>query len=192
MMVVWGTKLYGKVDEIEGLGHVATQFGHVFWLPLIPLNSYFVTDKGKHEFDGTPLGLQMKSVLVGYTRVFSILFFFAGLGAINTLFGPHEVADPEKIGTYKTMICLGIFSIPAFVLTRLRTIRFANYETATQLANRLGFDQKLRTYIDFYYDKIDKDEAEKRMGDVEDRTSNASQWDGDDEIAAAYQRYMTT
>lgn len=143
-MIVWGTKLYGKVDEIEGVGFVATQFWHLMWIPLVPLDSYFVTHEERHRFEGASLGLSTKSVIVGYTRVFSVLFVLAGLGAINTLFNPTETADPEKIGSYWTMIALGAVSLPAFFATHARSVRFADAVVAGDLLKRLGLDEPSR------------------------------------------------
>ena len=132
MIIVWGSKLYGKVDEIEGVGYVATQFGHLFWIPLIPFNSFFVTRDGQHDFDGTPIGLHGKSVLVGYTRVFSVLLMFAAFGAANSLFSPHEFLEPEKVIQAKLTIAMGVLALPAFIACYLRSVRQASYATATR------------------------------------------------------------
>lgn len=191
MIIVWGTKLYGKVDEIEGVGYVATQFGHLFWLPLIPFQSFFVTRDGKHDFDGVPIGLNLKSVLAGYGRVFSVLFILGGLGALNALYNPHEVLDAEKIRSAKIGIGLGLFSIPLCIASYLRSVREANYETATALAAEVGLDQRLRTYIEFCYGRISEAEADQRMDSIEARENDGTDWDGDAELAAIYQRYMT-
>lgn len=163
MIFVWGSKLYGKVDEIEGLGHVATEFGHLFWIPVIPKCSYFVTEEDKHTYQGMPIGLSAKSVLVAYARAASIIFFVAALGAINTMFNPTEVIDPERVRSVKTTIILGVLAIPTFFYVYSRPIRFADYETAIRLADRIGFDERWRTCIELLYDRIDNDEAERRL-----------------------------
>lgn len=188
MIVIWGTKLYGKVDEIEGLGHVATQFGHLFWIPLIPLNSYFVTSEERFNFEGTPLGLQMKSVFVAYARVFAILFFMCGMGAANTLFSAHEVVEPERVTGLKMMIVLGIFSIPAYICAHLPSVRFANYATARELSDRVGFNSRLQTYIEYCYDRISEEEAERRIAEIRDNPTAA---EVDTELAEIYQRYAS-
>ena len=45
MVIVWGTLEAGKVDEVPKLFHVETRFGHVYYLPLIPLGSVAVFEK---------------------------------------------------------------------------------------------------------------------------------------------------
>lgn len=162
-MIVWGSKLYGKVDEIEGLGHVATEFGHLFWIPLIPKCSYFVTAEDKHSYQGMPLGLSAKSVLVAYARAASLIFFLGALGALNTLFNPTEVVDPERVASLKATIILGALAIPTFFYVYSRPIRYADYETAVRLADQLGFDERWHTCIELLYDRIDDDEAERRL-----------------------------
>lgn len=135
-MIVWGTKLYGKVDEIEGVGYVATQFGHLFWIPLIPYQSYFVTAKQGHQFEGIKLGLWSKSVLVGYLRAASLIFFFLAFGAANSLFNPTEQVDPERITSLRVILALGIASLPAYILTKLRAIEYADEQTEVELVRR--------------------------------------------------------
>ncbi|QRN93605.1 hypothetical protein JRI60_31070 [Archangium violaceum] len=39
---VRGTWLFGKVDVVPELGHVATKFFHINLVPLVPIESYFV------------------------------------------------------------------------------------------------------------------------------------------------------
>ncbi len=45
MFVVYGTRLYGRVDMIPGLCYVATRFFHIFWIPIIPLGSQIVVEE---------------------------------------------------------------------------------------------------------------------------------------------------
>lgn len=190
MIVVWGTKLYGKVDEIEGIGHVATQFGHLFWIPLIPMGSYFVTSETRYQFEGTPIGTNAKSVLAGYGRVFSVLFLLSGLGAVGALLDPHEVLEPERVRSAKIMIGLALFSIPICIASYMRSTRFADYDTAKQLAERVGLDQRMHTYIDFCYHQISEEEADRRLDSLNTATDENTEWQGDEELAAIYQRYM--
>jgi hypothetical protein len=44
-VIVAGTRLAGKVD-VTAQGHVATRVVHVWFVPLIPLSSWFVTEAG--------------------------------------------------------------------------------------------------------------------------------------------------
>ncbi len=65
-MIIFGTHKYGWVDQVEGLGAVATMFIHVMYVPLIPMGSYFIF--ADDDDRGVTLPLNGKSVLMAYTR----------------------------------------------------------------------------------------------------------------------------
>jgi hypothetical protein len=45
MILIWGSGMYGKCDEVPGICHVATQFGHLWYIPLIPTGTYAIIEK---------------------------------------------------------------------------------------------------------------------------------------------------
>lgn len=69
--MILGTRLYGRTDEVEGLGYVAAAFFHVNFVPLIPLGeTYLVT---RHSFfserqEVVRIKHDLKPVLLGYAR----------------------------------------------------------------------------------------------------------------------------
>lgn len=69
--MILGTRLYGRTDEVEGLGYVAARFFHVNFVPLIPLGeTYLVT---KHSFfsarqEAVQIEHDLRPVLLGYAR----------------------------------------------------------------------------------------------------------------------------
>ncbi|MBL0695919.1 hypothetical protein [Comamonas sp. JC664] len=83
-MIIWGTRLFGKVDAVPGLGYVATKFGHINFVPLIPLESWLVMSEEGNGWRGQAIPFSWKSVLVAWGRVAlivaSVVTFFAGLG----------------------------------------------------------------------------------------------------------------
>jgi len=163
---------------------------------LIPLQSYFVTKEERHNFEGTPIGLSMKSVMAGYARVFSVVFFLGGLGAANTLVNPQEVVDPAKITTYKTTIIFGIFAIPTFFAANIRSLKFADYSTACQLAHKLQFSRRLQLYIEYHYGKITEEEAQTELDALPAEAPEAAPGvlmsAEEQELAELYQRYAPT
>ncbi|CAB9501654.1 expressed unknown protein [Seminavis robusta] len=42
MIFIYGDRLFGRCDEIEGVGHVVTRFTHIYYFPLVPMGSSFV------------------------------------------------------------------------------------------------------------------------------------------------------
>lgn len=82
-MIVFGTRKFGWVDEVEGLGTVATTFFHVMFVPLIPIGSHLMLDESR----GVSLPLSIKSILVAWVR--SALFWsaFASWVGVPATFG---------------------------------------------------------------------------------------------------------
>jgi len=68
MLIIYGTRLYGRVDAVPGLFFVATRFFHIFWIPLVPLGSHVVLEETDDGFRGVPCGLNGRSVLAAYVR----------------------------------------------------------------------------------------------------------------------------
>lgn len=72
-MIVGGTRLAGKVDENRA-GFVVTRFVHIWFVPLIPLSSWFVTSAGMRS-----IPFSLKSVLAAYVRGFGVVAALGGL-----------------------------------------------------------------------------------------------------------------
>lgn len=88
-MIIYGTRLFGKCDEIPGAGHVATQFFHVYFLPLIPMGSHFVIEGSKSgsQYKAIPLSLSWRSIGFAWLRA------SAALGLLFGIAGAFIVAD---------------------------------------------------------------------------------------------------
>ena len=69
MIVIHGSRLYGKVDRVPGLFHVATRFFHIYYIPLIPLGSTVVVAETKEGWKGIKVGLSLKSILITWGRI---------------------------------------------------------------------------------------------------------------------------
>lgn len=72
-MIIAGTRTMGKVDEISGVGHVATTFFHVWFFPLVPVRSLFVVGESSQGVRGVQIPLAWKSVLAGYFRGWALM-----------------------------------------------------------------------------------------------------------------------
>jgi hypothetical protein len=86
MIIVWGSRHYGKVDG-HGSEYMSTRFGHLYFIPLIPLESRWVTRVlGGDQLLGFDTPLSARSVLATYLRVWAP-FIALGLGATMTIWG---------------------------------------------------------------------------------------------------------
>ncbi len=76
-MILYGTRLYGYCDAIPGVGHVATRFAHIWFVPLIPLEGFFVFEEDDDR--GVKIPMRGKSVLSAWLRSG---FIFGGIGSL--------------------------------------------------------------------------------------------------------------
>jgi len=96
-MIVYGMRHYGPVDRIENVGVVKTRFIHIWFVPLIPIGSTFVLSETDDGVQGVGVGLNIRSILVAWTRTGCLLGGFAALSG-GILTGLATVVDGSKAG----------------------------------------------------------------------------------------------
>jgi len=158
-MIVYGSGLYGKTDEVPGLFYVATTFGHVWFLPLFPLVSCLVIDRRDYVRQVIPIRFSCKSMLLGWGRTGTMVTaVVAGLTAL-------ESRDPAT-GMMAACICAA--ALLAFFATKLlHGIRFATYERASALADLAGVDATGRIFIAVRYGRMSTGEAREMLARAE-------------------------
>lgn len=136
-MIIYGTRLFGKVDTVPGLGHVATRFFHVDYLPLVPTQSWLVTSQTGNRWQGVKIPLSAKSIFVAWARAVSVAVGVAGIvGAVVIGFGRRP--EPASIATMAVVSAAGW---GFFAFTRVhRMFKRANYARACQLAKLARMD----------------------------------------------------
>ncbi|MFL6658288.1 MAG: hypothetical protein ACJ8GW_09465 [Massilia sp.] len=79
MIFVWGKRTYGSVNKVGSIA-VKTVFGHLWYVPLFPMASYYVDTRSDAAYELK--GINWRSVLCTYIRVicpivllFSVLTF---------------------------------------------------------------------------------------------------------------------
>jgi hypothetical protein len=68
MIVIYGTRFYGEVDSYGGQRQL-TRFFHIYYAPLIPVGTMWVTRETEGGYSGHAVRMSGRSVLAGYTRV---------------------------------------------------------------------------------------------------------------------------
>ena len=91
MVFVFGSRLYGKVDNVKGLFYVATKFGHFDYFPLFPAGSWIVTEKTGNGWRGVPIPVSFKSILMGWLRAVAVLAIV--LGAVGMVAAIDEMSN---------------------------------------------------------------------------------------------------
>ncbi|HUS29378.1 MAG TPA: hypothetical protein VMZ53_12755 [Kofleriaceae bacterium] len=68
MIIIYGQRLYGAVDE-QGGQYAVTKFAHIYYMPLFPVGSVWLTAPDR----GIPTPLNGKSVLAAYARTWGLV-----------------------------------------------------------------------------------------------------------------------
>lgn len=68
MLVIYGTRFYGEVDSYGGQRQL-TRFFHIYYMPLLPVDTLWVTRDLDEGHSGHPVKMSGRSLLAGYTRV---------------------------------------------------------------------------------------------------------------------------
>lgn len=81
-VIYHGKDLFGKTDAVPGLGHVVTEFYHVSWFPLVPLEATFLPESREDDEDGIRIPFSAKSIGLAYLRaVLIVTALFAAAAA---------------------------------------------------------------------------------------------------------------
>lgn len=159
IMIHAGSGLYGKVDHVPGLFHVATEFFHINWVPLVPLRSHLIVEAGQStpSKTGVRVPLSWKSVLVAWGRLgllgvgclVPILLLLAELGSRR----PH--ASLARSALWLTLHGLSwvVFAL-SYRWTRARP------ERALELARSLGIPPET---VARYYEPLLSDADTRRL-----------------------------
>ncbi len=162
MVLIWGSKLYGKTDAVPGLFHVATKFGHLWYIPLIPTSTFLVLSEDGDGWRGLDLPMSGKSILLAWIRTAAFLGTIIACVASIPL-----ITDPmHPIGTKITAGAFILAGIAAIYFTMFHSLtRNAGYTRALELAGYLG--PEAEALVDHYFDQISESELESRLAEGE-------------------------
>lgn len=129
MLWLFGYRLFGKVDEVPGVLHVATRFGHFNFLPIAPMQSFIVCETGGAA---VPIDLCGRSVVLAWTRAALLVTAVACAAAAAIGASRARGEDVLAAGTAGAALLGWMF------VTRHPSCRIASYERACELARRAG------------------------------------------------------
>ena len=149
MIFIWGTNRYGRTDEVPALFHVTTRFGHLWYVPLIPLGSFLLIE-GNTDAEGNPRGIEIpfsfKSFLLGWLRAGTLL------GAI--ILGIAGFAAGKAGPSWNVLVIAAASLIAFFWLTYSKTCRHASYSRAVELAKLLGMNEQGMMLLDRHFGRV--------------------------------------
>lgn len=168
MLLIYGTSLYGKCDEVPGLFHVATNFVHLYYIPLVPTGSHVVLAKRGSTWQGAPCGLSVKSLLMGWLRAVAIVAILICFGASLMLYSEtdyHTMAMFAAVGVAAAFFL--IWSYRAGVVCR------ASYRRAMILADKIGLSDEGKIMIDLAFGKVTQEEVNAMFAELESTETEA-------------------
>ena len=168
MVIVWGTLEAGKVDEVPKLFHVETRFGHVYYLPLIPLGSVAVFEKTASGSLQAKIPLSLKSVLVAWLRAASLV-----AGVVLAILGCVSAAHHGAMEAVACFIASGIAFLALFASYKLRFVRQASYDRAKYLAQLIGLSPMGLLMIEVAYERITPEQADRELARLEEAAERA-------------------
>ena len=68
MIVIYGTRFYGEVNSYGGQRQL-TKFFHMYWVPLVPVSTLWVTRDVDDGYSGHAVAMSARSIVAGYARV---------------------------------------------------------------------------------------------------------------------------
>jgi len=171
MVIIWGTTHAGKVDEVPGMFHVVTQFGHLYYIPLIPTGSYIVLEKNSDGgFRGVSIPISFKSWLVAWLRAACVV---ATIGL--TIATAVMLADVQQHPfNWLAPAILDVGAITLLVLSyKLKFIKQASYERAIDLARRVGLTEMGMLMIEVAYGRMTAAQADAELAKLDQQVYEA-------------------
>ena len=131
-MIVFGTRLYGKVDQVPGLFHLATEFFHIQFVPVGPTRTFLVMDGPGNR--GVRLSLSGKSIFFAYLRAALVVVAVIAVcvGIVERNKNPNASLVPFIVGA----LCVPLFFL-TYPLSRPNPIR------AYRLAMKAGLPMEM-------------------------------------------------
>lgn len=161
MFIVWGSRFYGKVDEVPGMFHVATKFGHLWYLPLIPMGSMVIVAKDGNSVRGAKIPLSAKSMFIAWGRALSIAGTLLVIPLVVAAFDTSRPTDPQfriiAVGAFLAMVVVMV------LLWSLKAIRRASYERALRLGELIGMSDEGRILMELHFGRITQADAKLHL-----------------------------
>ena len=131
-MVIFGHRLFGKVDAVPNVGFVATRFFHIDYVPLVPTQCWLVFEQKGRSWRGVRIPFSFKSLLLAWLRPIALVAgVIASVVAVVAYTGkPHP--DWSEIGLELVVAAVG-YAVFAFLMMH-KSVTRASYARAVELA----------------------------------------------------------
>jgi hypothetical protein len=155
MIIYYGSSFFGKVDNVPGVFHVATKFGHIYYIPLVPSQSFLVLERTSSGIRGVPIPFSWKSMLAAWLRASFIVIAVISLVMLFAL-GQGRATTSDYVTASVTLA--GAVGLLVWSYFMLRVGR-ASYERAIELADYADFTEEGKIAIGEALGKLSKEDA---------------------------------
>jgi hypothetical protein len=165
MYIVMGVARAGKVDVAPDLFHVESDFGHVYYVPIIPLKSFLVLKPhlGQRE---VAIPLSFKSIFFGWLRGGSLVAFGGFLIA-----GIIQFVDNKPNPALGTIfLSIAGVALAALVGSYLvKPLTAASYDRAVALARTAGFTPMGLLTVEVAYGRMNPQQADAYLARIDEQ-----------------------
>lgn len=137
-MFIVGDGYYGKCDRVPGLFHVKTRFLHIYWMPVVPRESYLVFESSGGQ-QGIAIPLSFRSVLLAWSRMAATLLAVAltllWVPMFLVLFGSMR---PGANPTIRPIDAIFLLICVTFVVALVARFTFRSWNAKPSRAYYLG------------------------------------------------------
>jgi hypothetical protein len=165
MIIIWGERLMGKCDTIPGIGHVATRFFHIQFIPFAPVRSFLVFQYGVAPVPAVPIPLSTKSILTAWSRAgFVIGGFFSTLAGFSILCQPR----PPVVGGMLLMLVGPVAAILFAGSYLFPPVVKASYERAIRIVEQAHIPPHMRFAVEVAYGRMTAAEADAQSARLQE------------------------
>ena len=159
--IVWGTRMMGKVDAVPGVGHVATRFFYLQYVPLIPLETYLVFREVGEEIHGVKIPFSPKSIFTAWLRT-GIAIAALGLGIAGVVCISERHRGDGLICFVGAALCVGAFIYSYYCGLLCR----AGYHRAVFLADLANIAPEQRLALEIAFGRMSAEQAEIELNRI--------------------------
>ena len=159
--IVWGTRMMGKVDAVPGVGHVATKFFYLQYIPLIPVETYLVFREVGEEIHGVRIPFSPKSIVIAWLRAGCVV---AALGML--IAGVLVLSERHQA---EALMCLvgAVVLVSAFIYSYyFGPICKASYNRAIELAQGASLGPEQLLALEIAYGRMNADQADYELARI--------------------------
>jgi len=161
MYIVWGTRMMGKVDAVPGVGHVATKFFYLQYLPLIPVESYLIYREVGEQIHGIRIPFSPKSIFVAWLRTGLVV---AAIALLIT--GIITISERHTTEGVLCFVGVGILAAGFIYSYYFGPICRAGYNRAMHLAQLANLGPEQFLALEIAFGRMNADQAEHELARI--------------------------